>query len=125
MKRSNFSYLAPAAKSSTVLAFVKSEKAERKKLADRTIVTRRAAELVILYNTRTGASRINVANHVVRMRLSLRRRGPGSKMCSSVVIACRRFLSVWGRYCDLIGVSGSRLEEDKGWYILILGQVWC
>jgi hypothetical protein len=42
------SYLAPAAKSSMVLAFVNSDTAERKKPAERTIVARRGAALDML-----------------------------------------------------------------------------
>jgi hypothetical protein len=90
-------YLAPAVKFSIVLAFVNRDTAHKKNTAEIAIVTSRPAALEILNNTTTGVIKTAVASHELSARLSVRRCGPGRKICSSDVSLCRRFMGMVGK----------------------------
>lgn len=72
-----FSYLAPAAKISTVRALAKREIPIRNIAAESAIVMRRPVKLDMLQRIMIGTIRANVASQVVNTRLKVYTYGPG------------------------------------------------
>lgn len=65
---------------------MKNEIVERKNLAERKIVAKRPIEFGMFYRMITGASKINVSNHVVMARLTLHKDGPTRKTSASDIV---------------------------------------
>lgn len=89
--------LAPAVTISIVFAFVHIDRAERKDMAAKIIVTSRPSSLRMQNSATTGASSIAATTKEVIARLKERSRGPIMKMFSSWVRSVRPGFRLSGR----------------------------